>query len=86
MVWTYIHKYKLESFLRVPASKYENEIKDFLFDHGIICRKDKTIISPNEIDMFCYEYNIGIEFNGSYWHSDLKKDKMYHMSKSLLGI
>ena len=38
----------------------------------IIRRHDKTILENNlEIDIFLPEYNIAIEFDGLYWHSDL---------------
>lgn len=43
-----------------------------------------------EIDIFLPDYNLGIEYNGLYWHSDLYKSKTYHKDKYLyfkkLGI
>ena len=35
-----------------------------------------------EIDIYLPELNIGFEFNGLYWHSELYKDKNYHLEKS----
>jgi very-short-patch-repair endonuclease len=35
-----------------------------------------------EIDILLPEYNIGIEYNGLHWHSELYKDKNYHYNKS----
>jgi hypothetical protein len=34
-----------------------------------------------EIDIFLPELNIGFEFNGIYWHSELQKGKSYHYNK-----
>lgn len=34
-----------------------------------------------EIDIFLPEFNLGIEYNGFYWHSDKFKDKNYHLKK-----
>ena len=39
-------------------------------------------IDGNEIDIFISKYNLGIEFDGSYWHkeklqSDIKKNKIF---------
>jgi hypothetical protein len=35
-----------------------------------------------EIDIYLPELNLGFEFNGLYWHSELWKDKWYHLNKS----
>ena len=35
-----------------------------------------------EIDIYLPELKIGFEFNGLYWHSDLHKDKRYHLNKT----
>ena len=35
-----------------------------------------------QIDIFCPLLNIGFEFDGLYWHNDLKKDKTYHIAKT----
>lgn len=34
-----------------------------------------------EIDIYVPERKLGIEFNGLYWHSDAKVDKLYHYNK-----
>lgn len=70
-----------------------NEIIDFLKELKIenITINDRSIITPYEIDIYLPDYNIGIEFNGLYWHSELQKpDKKYHYNKlemcSKIGI
>jgi hypothetical protein len=35
-----------------------------------------------EIDIYLPELNLGFEFNGLYWHSELFKDKYYHLDKT----
>lgn len=35
-----------------------------------------------EIDIYLPEKKIGFEMNGLYWHSDLMKDKDYHLNKT----
>lgn len=35
-----------------------------------------------EIDIYLPELKIGFEFNGLYWHSNLFKDKNYHLNKT----
>jgi hypothetical protein len=42
----------------------------------------KTIIPPFELDFYFPEYNLAIELNGIYWHSELYKDKIYHKRKT----
>jgi len=35
-----------------------------------------------EVDIYLPEYNLAIEFNGLYWHSEEYKDKKYHLNKT----
>jgi len=34
-----------------------------------------------ELDIYLPDFNIGIEYHGLYWHSELYKDKNYHKNK-----
>ena len=36
----------------------------------------------NELDIFIPELNLGIEHNGLYWHSEVKKPANYHLDKT----
>ena len=74
---------------RPSVSKYENEIIDFiksiLCDNITIIQSNRSIISPLELDIYLPEYNLAIEFNGLYWHSELQgKDSQYHLNKTNL--
>lgn len=84
---SYVSKYGLEEEILYKTSRscYEIEIKDFLDSLNIkySCSR-RDIISPLELDIFLDDLNIAIEFNGNYWHSDLKKDTLYHSNKSSL--
>jgi hypothetical protein len=45
--------------------------------------KNRSIISPYELDIFLPEKKIGIEINGLYWHSQLNgADRNYHLNKT----
>jgi len=66
-------------------SKGEKEvlsyIKSLLPDKEII-ENDTTILDGQELDIFIPEYNIAIEYNGNYFHSDIFKNRMYHFNKT----
>ena len=66
-------------------SSYELEIYEFLKFIGIenIIRNDRTLITPHELDFYLPDYNLAIEFNGDYFHSDLFRDRLYHQQKAL---
>ena len=68
--------------LNPAKSQYEDQVATVL---GVCELNAKGIIDPYEIDLYYSDKNIGIEFNGDYWHSDLFKDKYYHFNKSLLA-
>lgn len=75
-----------DSFLRKRAhffgydefahtSSGEIEIRGILKEWGIKYETTRKIIPPYEIDIYCPEYKIGIEYNGDYWHSEDCKEK-----------
>jgi len=66
------------------VSSYELAISEFIRDIGISDLKTsvRNIKGIKEIDMLSESHKIGIEFNGLYWHSDLFKDKAYHLNKT----
>lgn len=68
-------------------SHYEDEIVNFIQSLNInnIIRNSKDYLGGQEIDVYLPDYNLGIEFNGTFWHSDLYKDDNYHFNKSLLA-
>lgn len=64
-------------------SQWEKEIVSFLEEQGVkFEQNNRSILKGQEIDIYLEEYRIGIECNGLYWHSDLFKDKFYHIKKS----
>lgn len=85
-----IHKFKLTDYVNMKpqTSIYEDEIQTFLENNSIYVTRNirNKIGGRKEIDVFCPEYNVGIEFNGSYWHSDKIKDNNYHQQKSLQAL
>ena len=65
-------------------SKAELEIFDYvkgLVGEGNVISKDRSVLKGREIDIFIPSMNIGIEYDGLYWHS-LVKDKNYHLKKT----
>jgi ribosomal protein S27E len=65
------------------SSMQELELIDFLKSiNENIELKNRKILSPKEIDIFVPRCNIGIEYNGLYWHSEVYKDKHYHLKKT----
>lgn len=65
-------------------SKAEIEICKFLEENDIkysVC--DKKILNGVELDIFIPKYNLAIEYNGLYWHSEKQgKGKYYHIDKT----
>jgi hypothetical protein len=65
-------------------SEYEKEICNFLTEKNIEYQTNVKIPNENvEIDIFIPLYNLGIEFNGVYWHNELFKTKNYHLEKTI---
>jgi len=68
------------SYCKKSVSNYEIEIRDWLSELGISNVK-YNYRRKYELDFYLEGYNLGIEFHGLYWHSELHKDKFYHQKK-----
>ena len=70
-------------------SQFEDQIINWLHSINITTKANAPFYYENtknleyEIDVYLPEYNIGIEFCGLYWHSNLFKDRNYHKDKYL---
>ncbi|MEO9258296.1 MAG: hypothetical protein ABI207_07935, partial [Crocinitomicaceae bacterium] len=65
-------------------SRGEKELFDFIKSLGFTnleCNKRKRLDNKLEIDLFIPELNIGIEYSGNYYHSDIFVKKDYHLKK-----
>jgi ribosomal protein S14 len=70
------------------VSSGEKEIQYFLNNYNLNFESNKRFYYGSnryhELDIFFPDKNIGIEYNGNYWHSELNgKDKHYHLNKTL---
>jgi hypothetical protein len=52
---------------------------------GDIILGDRNILQGLELDIYIPEHKLAIEVNGLYWHSDVFKDKNYHIKKTKLA-
>ena len=66
------------------SSLQEKELNKFINEIGFdTITNNRNILEGKEIDIFIPDKNIGIEFDGLYWHNELNKDKNYHLDKTL---
>lgn len=76
-----VEYYGLGDKIDITMSYGERELNDFFDSLGIKHCKTRNVIPPYEIDVYLPDYNIGIEFNGDYWHSTNKLPVEYHKDK-----
>lgn len=85
-VHNYMKKYELQDLIYYPIRSIGedtliNYIKS-LYD-GEIILNSRTIIPPQEIDIYIPELNLAFEYNGTFWHSsDRRINPEYHSEKS----
>lgn len=79
-----IKRIENEKGLYKGVSKLEIELQDFIktLTPNDILLNDTTLLSGHEIDIYIPLLNLAIEFNGTYYHSDLFKKRMYHLNKT----
>jgi len=58
-----------------------NFIKNDL-DISNVILNDRQVLGSKELDIFLPDFNLAIEFNGLYWHSEVYLEKNYHQNKS----
>ena len=66
-------------------SLQEKDLIDFVKDilpNTLVLEKDRTKIKPFELDVLIPDYNLAIEFDGLYWHSNKFIDSGYHSNKT----
>lgn len=68
------------------SSAGEYEVKQFFKAITNIEENSRKIIAPYELDIFIPKYNIAVEYNGAFWHSEQNgKNKNYHIEKQILA-
>lgn len=82
----YFNKYGIE-ITKHFRSAMEEDLCKKLADLGIDYKCNvRNVISPYEIDIWLPNFNIGIELNGAYYHSESHgKDSTYHLTKTLIS-
>ena len=82
--WRTVRKFNLTDNLPKCCSSGEKQVKAFVESLGVKAKKTKTIFADKrEIDIYCPDYNLGIEYNGVYYHSDIFiSSRLYHYNKS----
>lgn len=77
----YVERYDLKDKInRTFKSRQERELYGLF---GGIPHIRSVLDNSKEIDLYIPKNRIAIEFNGSYWHSDLFKNETYHQEKTI---
>lgn len=89
VIQNWISRLNLQDYINYQfegRSHYEDEIIDYLKNIGVQnIQTNVKILDKEEADIYLPDNNLIIEFDGTYWHSDLFKAKNYHLNKSLLA-
>lgn len=69
-------------------SSGELELRAYIQSLGIskVETNVRNILNGLEYDIYLPDYNLAFEYNGVYWHSDIFKNKKYHVKKYLLSL
>jgi hypothetical protein len=71
--------------LNLSHSLGEKEVLQYIQTlNDNITSNSRSVISPLELDIYLPDYNLAIEYNGTFWHSELCGiDKNYHINKTI---
>ncbi|MGI0076182.1 MAG: DUF7487 domain-containing protein [Nitrosopumilaceae archaeon] len=86
---TTAHIIRLLAMHDIKQKHYHNSIDQiqlisFLEENNIDCKvNNRSLIPPLEVDIFIPEKHLAIEYNGLFWHSELRGiDRYYHLNKT----
>lgn len=66
----------------ISRSRAEQDLGDYIESLGFeIVRNDRTVVGPKELDIYVPSLKVGIEFDGTYWHSAKFQDKKTSIEK-----
>jgi len=66
-----------------PSSIQEQVVRNMIISTGVTVEHNiRSIIPPQELDIYLPEKKFAIEYNGLYWHSEERKGKKYHLDKT----
>lgn len=85
LIFDYHERHDLNVLPKRTRSRYEEEIADLLTSLNIEFVRNTTCLThPLQLDFYIPDYNLAIEFNGLYWHSESSgnKNKHYHAKKT----
>lgn len=65
-------------------SAKEKQVNEFIKSiyTGAIVENDRTVLDGKELDIYLPDRHLAFELDGLYWHSELYKDKDYHLKKT----
>ncbi len=66
------------------SSGGELQLQKFIEDNynGLISINNREVIKPHELDIYLPELKLAFEYDGLYWHSEINKEKNYHLNKT----
>lgn len=62
-------------------SRGQLEVEEFIKTLGIAIQRNYKLKNGSEIDIYIPHLQIGIEYNGLFWHSEDKRGAAYHLNK-----
>lgn len=67
----------------IKTSFMEIELSNFVktCDSNVLT-SDRTVLYPNELDIYSPDKKLAFELNGLYWHNELYKSPNYHLTKT----
>jgi len=73
-----------ETSLKRSGSIGERQVLDFIksiITEEEVIEKDRSALKRFELDVYIPKHRLGIEYNGLYWHSELRKKEEKHYDK-----
>jgi hypothetical protein len=85
-----INEFNLRTYISYYENHGEASLREFISQFIDVHPEEYYFCDKNGkyygIDVYIPSLNIGFEYNGDYWHSELFKEPIYHQRKSLAAV
>ena len=75
---------KIETSNLKGYSETEKELVGFIksLTNKQVIENDRNLLNPLELDIVLPDFKLAIEYDGIYWHSNIFKERGYHLDKT----
>lgn len=79
----YFRYHAPEISLRCSHSSYDEGVLADFIESYLPIERQKNLVGRKSLDIYVPQLHLAFEYNGIYWHSEINRERDYHLQKTL---